>query len=371
VSPARARPWVLYCEVPDFYVEVERSRDPGLRARPLLVGGRPDKRGKVQSASAEARARGVELGMPTAEAMSLCSEARLRVTRMPVYREASGLLRAALRQEAEALEPDGLGAAYLEGGSRESDARALGERLQARVRDAVGLPLCVGVAPDKRVAWIAAHEEAAREAPVFVGRERVAAFLSPLPVDRLPHVGPKTLAALGRIGIATLGDLMQHDRMELEEALGRQGARIFDMVTRDDGSRIRGVRHPQTLSREQTLDGAELDPNVLEDQLARLSGRLAGALRRDGLAARRVALHLHYADEEKRTRSVTLDEPVSEADAIRREATLLLERTDAGERPIRKLGVMLGGLASAGETHRQLDLFESAAAEAADPSDED
>jgi len=372
----QARGWVVYCEVPDFYVEVERSRDPALRARPLLVGGRPDKRGKVQSASAEARARGVEVGMPTAEACSLCPDARLQVTRMAVYREASGLLRAALRQEAEALELDGLGAAYLDGGNRDADARRLGERLLVRVREATGLPLRVGIGPDKRVAWMAAQDDAARRAPVFVAREQVAQFMAPLPVSRLPHVGPKTLAALERLGIETLGDLMTRERAELEEALGRQGARIFDMVTRGDTARIRGMRHPQTLSREQTLDGAELDPTVLEDQLARLARRLAGALRRDGLAARRVALRLHYADEEKRTRSVTLDEPVHEADAIRREAIGLLERTDAGERPIRKLGVMLGGLASAGETHRQLDLFDAAAPEAAaagatESSDED
>ena len=53
---------IVYAQVPDFYVEVERARDPTLRAVPVLVGGDPGKRGLVQSASAEARVMGVAVG---------------------------------------------------------------------------------------------------------------------------------------------------------------------------------------------------------------------------------------------------------------------------------------------------------------------
>ena len=113
---------VLYAVVPGFYAAVERLRLVGDDDRPLLVGGDPRKRGRVQSASPEALARGIEPGMPMLEALERCPDARRVATDMAHYRQASTALRAALRREVEAIEPDGLGAAYLD--LREAEAAA-------------------------------------------------------------------------------------------------------------------------------------------------------------------------------------------------------------------------------------------------------
>ena len=111
MSRTGAEGTILYADVPSFYAAVERLADASLGGRPVLVGGDPRKRGKVQSASREALAAGVALGMPMIEALERCPAARRVQTDMKRYREASGKLAVCLRRVAEEIEPAGLGGA--------------------------------------------------------------------------------------------------------------------------------------------------------------------------------------------------------------------------------------------------------------------
>ena len=103
-----------YAVVPGFYAAVERLDDPALRARPVVVGGDPGKRGKVQSASPDALERGVTVGMPIDEVHARVPEAALIRTDMKRYREVSNLLQSTLRDAASGLEADGLAAGYFD-----------------------------------------------------------------------------------------------------------------------------------------------------------------------------------------------------------------------------------------------------------------
>ena len=107
MSPA-ARPPVGYAEVAEFHVAIARREDPSLLERPVVVGGDPDKRGKVVAASASLRERGIVDGMGVAEALDRAPEARWVRTDMGRAREVSGSLRAAVRREVEAVELEGL-----------------------------------------------------------------------------------------------------------------------------------------------------------------------------------------------------------------------------------------------------------------------
>ncbi|HEY5657091.1 MAG TPA: DNA polymerase IV, partial [Myxococcota bacterium] len=80
---------VLFAEVPGFYAAVERAEDPSLAERPVIVGGDPRKRGRVQAATADALAVGVQVEMPMLEALQRCPGARAVRTNMRHYREVS------------------------------------------------------------------------------------------------------------------------------------------------------------------------------------------------------------------------------------------------------------------------------------------
>jgi nucleotidyltransferase/DNA polymerase involved in DNA repair len=347
---------LLYAEVPRFYAEAERAADPSLAERPVIVGGDPRKRGLVQSATVEALALGVVVGMPVLEALERCPAARVRRTNLRVYREVSGRLRACFRRAAPRLEPAGLEAAYLDASDAARAPEALARDLLREVAESLGLPLQVGIAPIKFVAKLAA-EDAGPEGVRSVALPDVRAFLEPLPVERLPGVGPHTWETLRELGIATVGDLAGLSRRLVEERLGNHGLALLAAAQGQGESRLRAAPHARSLSQESTLDPSERDLGQLEGRLRELAGRLAGALARERLAARRLVLKVRYGDAEAVTRSRTLARALAAPEDLAEVGLDLLRRTQAGERSVRGLGLAAFRLTDRPRDDRQLALF--------------
>jgi DNA polymerase-4 len=272
------------------------------------------------------------------------------------YREVSRRLFARLRRVLSRLEPFGLGAAYFDLGAGSDPPEVAGQRLVDAVSAEPGLPLRVGVASSKFLARLAAEE--AGESGLYrvpEGSER--SFLDPQPVTRLEGVGHKTATRLAELGARRIADVVALGRDRLEEAFGTHGLRIYALAAGEDDDPVRSARHAQSVSREVTLRAEPLDWSALGDQLQRLAHDLAEELRRQGLAAGRVAVRIRYADAGSASRSQTLASPVASAAELHGAAARLLERVEAGGRPVRGVGIQLGRLAPATEGDRQLDLF--------------
>jgi DNA polymerase-4 len=148
---------LIYATVPGFYAEVERSREPSLRGRPVIVGGDPRKRGLVQSASEDALAAGVAVGMPVLEALERCPQARLCKTDMRSYREVTAELRSCFCLALYMVAPAVLDAAYLDVAGADEAPEALAARLRETVARELGLPLRLGLAPVRFLAKLAAE----------------------------------------------------------------------------------------------------------------------------------------------------------------------------------------------------------------------
>jgi len=346
---------VLFAEVPGFYAAVARADDPALAGRPVLVGGDPRKRGRVQAATSEALAAGIELEMPMLEALRLCPSARVVRTDMARFRDASRRLLAVLRGVLPSLEPFGLGGAFA--AVEDAAPESLAERCVAEVAEALSLPLRVGVAKGKFLARLAAGGLAAESGVLRVPEGDEAAFLAPLPATRLDGVGRKTAAALAEMGATTIADVAALGRERLQEAFGPHGLRIHACAAGADAEPVRAARHPKSLSRESTLEAETRDAAVLRELLAGLAQQLEEELRGSALAARRVAIRVRFPDRGTTSRSATLPRATQSAAELCGVAERLLERTHAGARPVRGLGIQLSLLAAAGEADRQLELF--------------
>jgi DNA polymerase-4 len=356
-APSRAgEPAILYLEVPDFYAEVERRDHPEIALRPVVVGGDPDKRGKVQSASHEARAAGVLPGTPMAEVLGRCPEAMLFRTNMGRYREASGALAVCLRRVVGDLERSGFSAVYVDAYRPGRTPEGLAERIAETVAREVRLPLRMGIGPTKLVARLAA-EEAGGEAVRRVRGDEVEAFLAPLALARLPGVGPNTEARLRALGAERIGDLRGLPEAKLEEALGNHGRAILELASGDDQAPVRVARHPGSISRAHTLESPEPTPEELESCLRRLSISLESALAKQGLGARRVALKLRFGDQSTLTRSSTLGDAIRGAVDVLAAAETLLARMPGDAPPARVVSLTLAGLSAVGHEERQLELF--------------
>ena len=347
---------ILFAEVPCFYAMVERSRDPALAARPVIVGGDPRKRGLVQSATPDALAAGVVLDAPVLEALERCPNARAIRTNMRLYREVSRRLLASLRRVFERLERFGLGAAFFDVSGARQAPEAVAQALCDRVRKDLDLPLRAGIASAKFLAKLAAEEaglEGVRQ--IRTGEEQ--GFLRPLEVTRLGGVGQRTRATLAELGVSAVGDLPRVGRERLEAALGNHGLRILDLALGRDPAAVRGTRHPQSLSRESTLEPVSAEPAALAERIQELARRLEETLQLEGLAAARVSLKLRYADLVTVTRSGAASPPVRSAAEIQARVQELLARTQAGSRRIRSVGITLQKLFSEDQSDPQLELF--------------
>lgn len=347
---------LLYAEVPGFYAAVERAADPALAQRPVIVGGDPRKRGLVQAATPDALATGVQPGMPVVDALERCPRARALRTRMPFYREAAVRLRACLRQVTDALEPDGLEAVFLDATENAEQAESVASALCEAARKGPGLPLRVGIAPVRRLAMLAASE--AGEAGVRRVRPgEEAEFLAPLGLGRLPFIGPNAALRLAQAGARTVGEALALGPGPLEEMLGNRARELLDLAGGRGDDRVRAERQPSSLGQETTLEAAARSPDALREELGRIAASLEGTLRLQGLAARRITLKLRYDDLQTVTRSQTFVRSFSGRPEIEAAAAALLARTDAGERPVRLVGVVLARLGKRRRDGGQLDLF--------------
>src|SRR5262249_51183730 len=157
-----------------------------------------------------------------------------------------------------------------------------GRRLREAVRAETGLAVSVGIAPVKLVAKIAS-DLAKPDGLLEVAPERVREFLDPLPVERLPGVGPVARERLVAPRLPRIGDLARADAKRLERALGSLGAEAARLARGEDLREVLAWRDPVSYSEENTFERDVSDRPTLDAALGGHAEAVARRLRRDGL----------------------------------------------------------------------------------------
>ena len=358
---AVAERWVVHVDLDAFFANAEVRRRPELRGRPVIVGGEPEGRGVVSSATYEARAYGVRSAMPLAEARRRCPDAVFLRGDFAYYGELARAFRAVLRDLSPTVEVASIDEAYLDATGLErapGPPARLAEALKARLHAELGLTASVGVAPNKALAKIASDLRKP-DGLVVVPQGEGARFLAPLPVGRIPGVGPKARERLAACGIHLIGELAAAPPPLLREVFGRRGAEVALLARGVDDRPLVTERAAKSVGHERTFGADVTDPAELRRALRPLCERTAAQLRREGLGGRVVALKLRHADFRTTGRQRALRPATDAPAAILGVAEQLLVETLAatGWRRIRLLGVRVGGL---GPLARQLELFDPA-----------
>lgn len=358
---------IIHLDLDAFFCAVEEQRHPELRGRPFAVGGRPETRGVVASCSYAARRFGVHSAMPMARAVRQCPDLLVVPHHFKAYRAASAEVMARLHALTPLVEQISIDEAFLDVTDLPEPGALLARRLQATIRDELGLPNSLGVATNKLVAKIATDVgKAAAQTDDYPNAIQVvppgqeANFLAPLPTRALWGVGPKTAEHLARLGIHTIGDIARWPEADLVQRFGKHGQ---DLARRARGLDERPVvtsRETKSISQETTFARDVRDEQSLRLTLRKLAEGVGRRLRRAGLSGATVKLKLRWADFTTLTRQTTLSQPTDQDSEILAEVLQLFDRVWRAERgrPVRLLGVGVSGFETA---VRQLGLWESAA----------
>ncbi|MDR0363342.1 MAG: DNA polymerase IV, partial [Planctomycetota bacterium] len=343
---------ILHVDMDAFYASVEQLDNPEYRGKPVLVGGAADSRGVVSAASYEARPYGARSAMPMAKAIRLCPHAIIVTPpRMNRYREISDIIFAIFGRVTPLVQPVSLDEAFLDvtGCQRlHGDPVTIARRIRLSIKRETGLTASVGVASCRFVAKIASDLNKPDGLAVIPENEMLER-LAPLSVSRIWGVGPVTGGKLERLGVKTIGQLREWPEDALVNALGQAGADLFRLARGIDDSSVRPDEEEKSISHETTFAKDIVDRDELETVLLGLAEKVACRLRRHALSGRVVLLKLRYDDFTMVTRRKTLHSPTCLAVTVSKVGVeLLRERTEAGTRPVRLLGVGVSGFADKG-----------------------
>ena len=337
---------LAHIDMDAFYASVEQRDRPHLRGRPIAVGGSPEGRGVVAAASYEARRFGVRSAMSARRALQLCPQLVLVPPDFARYRAVSRQLHAILDAHSDCIEPLSLDEAYLDLTDDKAglgSATAAAEAIRARVRAELGLTCSAGVSSLKFVAKIASDARKP-DGLTVVPPSQVLAFIHPLPVRALWGVGPATARRFTQRGLHTIGQLAALSEVAALELLGRRGLYLWRMSHGIDPRPVGRSRGRVSRGSERTFPEDLAHPEPVREALEAQLGPLLAALEKHEETPRTLTLKVRYDDFETITRAHTTLQATRDPDTWRAALVDLLARTQAGERPVRLLGITFSGL---------------------------
>ena len=347
---------ILHVDMDAFYASVEQRDDPSLRGKPLAVGGSPDQRGVVAAASYEARTFGVFSAMSMAKAVRLCPSLVIVRPDFARYRAASNAVFTIFREVTPLVEPLSLDEAYLdvtENAWGETLATNVAKRLKERIRQDTGLTASAGVAPNKFLAKIASGWKKP-DGLTVIAPDRMEPFLQQLAVDALWGVGPVTAKKLRARGIERLVHVRTADPQVLRETVGSLADWLRQLANGVDDRPVVPHREAKSSGSENTYPEDVTDLDTIRTGIVEMATHAIGWLSRKRLLARTVTIKVRYDDFTTITRSHTATPTRDEADLIAR-AVRLIDKTDAGRRPVRLLGVSVHNFCAGNELSDEVD----------------
>jgi DNA polymerase-4 len=336
---------IIHFDMDAFYASVEVRDDPRLKGRPGVVGGSPQSRGVVCSASYEARAFGVRSAMSCFQAWKLCPEAVFVKPSFSKYSEASAQIRAVFDRYTPLVEPLSLDEAYLDVTDNAHGLYAvqIARRLQREIFAETRLTGSAGVAPNKLLAKIASDMNKPRGLTVVLP-EQVLAFMEMLPLRKIHGIGPATEARLAAKGFNLCRDVWPYSAAELTERLGNMGEWLYARSRGMDERPVQASRERKSLGHETTFATDTKDRATLEGVIDKLAGEIGERLTAKKVRGRTITLKVKYADFTQITRRMTLPVGTDQPQILAATGKILMEQTEATARKVRLLGLSLSNL---------------------------
>ena len=355
---------ILHIDMDAFYASIEQRDNPRYRGKPLVVGGRPEKRGAVAAASYEARQYGIHSAMPSRIAVQKCPHLIFATPRFEAYRAVSQQIRAIFTDYTELVEPLSLDEAYLDVTENKpaiASAVAIATTIKQRIYDTTHLTASAGVSINKFLAKIASDLNKPNGL-TLIAPNQAEAFLETLPIEKFYGVGPATTAKMKALGIHCGADLKQWSEVDLVARFGKMGRHYYKVVRAQDDRPVNPNRERKSLGAERSFFedlNPQTDINRLQIELNHIAEELITRLHKNNRVGYTLTLKIKYANYEQITRSLTLEQPLRSIEDILRVAQSLMAQHLESDRPVRLLGLTLSNLITSNTDYIQLSLWPS------------
>ena len=300
---------IAHLDLDQFFVAVERIRDPRLIGKPVVVGGSPTGRGVVASASYEARKYGIRSAMPMYKAFKLCPHLIRVKGSHSEYSNYSQSAFGIVNEYSSKVERTSIDEGYIDLSEsyRKSNLEAIeiAEKIKLRISKEIGLSASLGIGTNKMMAKIASkHAKPEGILEILPNMEEI--FLDSMEVGIIPGVGPKTRERLKIIGVRSINELKKISEKELISRFGIHGEGLYKRARGISGDRLNVSRERKSISKERTFNKNISNPYSLDQTLRKLSDGICNLLRDKRVKARGIGIKMRYENFETITRSKTL-----------------------------------------------------------------
>jgi DNA polymerase-4 len=332
---------IIHVDMDAFYASIEQKDHPELKNKPIAVGGNPDRRGVVCTASYEARRYGVRSAMPSKKAQLLCPQLIFMPVRMERYMEVSRQILEIFEDYTDCIEPLSIDEAFLDVTGR--DGVKIGREIKKRIETELGLTASVGISMNKYLAKLASDYRKPNGVTVIT-KEEVEGFLLPLPVRKLWGVGPKTENELKKLGIYYIKDLANYDQDIIIDRFGKKGFELLNFAKGKDDRLVENKYRRKSIGEETTFDTDIDDVNILLQYAENCSRILTNTLKEKSLQIRTVTVKVKYEDFECITRSTTLPNFTDIYQEIYQNASNTIKNKINMVKKVRLLGIQVSNI---------------------------
>ena len=357
---------IIDCD--NCYVSCERVFRPDLEGKPVVVLSNGD--GCVVARSNEAKALGIKEGTPYFQMQQQFPNQEIAVfsSNYELYGDLTSRVVMIISQEAPAYFRYSIDECfvYLDGMER-VNLQQWGEHLHQRIRRSVGLPVSIGLAPNKTLAKIASKLakkfEVYRHCCIIDNDDNRIAALKWLPVEDVWGIGRRYAAKLQALGCRTAYDFAQHHRDWVRLTFNNINiVRTWQELNGEDVVPNEELTKKKSICTSRSFSGMIADKDQLRTHISNYASRCAEKLRRQDTVASVVGIFVSTNPFREdllqywKYQELRLITPTNSTIPIVQAATELLDRLFIQGLQYKRAGVIVNGISPSSPL--QQDLFD-------------
>ena len=288
---------IIDCD--NCYVSCERVFRPDLKDKPVVVLSNND--GCVVARSNEAKKMGIKAGTPYFQLAEQFPNQKIVVfsSNYELYGELTSRVVSIIRKEAPAYFRYSIDECfvYLDG-MEHLDLKAWGEELHKKIKRNVGMPVSIGLAPNKTLAKMASHfakkYQGYRHCCMIDSDEKRIKALKLYPIDEVWGIGRRYAARLEALGVKTAYDFAEHNQSWVRATFNNIVIeRTWRELNGEDCVPNEEMAKKKSICTSRSFNGMITDLDGLRTHVSNYAARCAEKLRQQGTVASIVGVFLN------------------------------------------------------------------------------